>query len=243
MRIYSELADWYHLFTAPSEYAEEAANYLALIRSRLPDARTLLELGAGGGNNAWHLKRHLCCMLSDISPQMLAVSRRINPELEHVQGDMRTLRLARLFDVVFIHDAIDYMRTRDDLSQAAATAFAHTRPGGVALFLPDCTLETFQPGVSCGGNDEEKNGGLGIRYLEWWHPLQEGSNTHEVDFAFLLRDQEGVRTVHDRHVFSVFSHKIWLEILEAAGFMGIESPGLDPLLHEGQTAFLCRRPG
>lgn len=241
MRIYHErdLADWFHLLSAPSEYAEEAADYLAIIRAALPEARTLLELGAGGGNNAWHLKQHLRCTLSDLSPEMLAVSRRINPELEHIQGDMRALRLGRLFDVVFIHDAIDYMTTLADLAQAAATAYQHTRPGGVALLVPDCTLETFAPGVSCGGNDGED--GRGLRYLEWSHPPRPGTHTHEVDLALLLRDHTGVRTVHDRHAFALFSHRQWLQVLGAAGFT-VESPPLDPETHEGQTAFLCRRP-
>ena len=67
---------------------------------------TLLELGSGGGNNASHLKARFNCTLTDISPDMLALSRTLNPECEHLEGDMRTLRLGRTFDVVFIHDAI-----------------------------------------------------------------------------------------------------------------------------------------
>ena len=33
--------------------------------------------------------------LVDLSEEMLAVSRELNPECEHLQGDMRTLRLGR----------------------------------------------------------------------------------------------------------------------------------------------------
>jgi len=35
---------------------------------------------------------------------MLELSRTINPELEHLVGDMRTIRLGRTFDAVLIHD-------------------------------------------------------------------------------------------------------------------------------------------
>ena len=50
---------------------------------------------------------------------------------------MRTLRLQRQFDAVLVHDAVAYMTTRADLAAlVAATAFAHTRPGGAALFAP-----------------------------------------------------------------------------------------------------------
>src|SRR4029078_4707608 len=119
----------------------------------LPDAKTLLELGSGGGNNASHLKHHFACTLSDLSTQMLTLSRALHPGDDHARGDMLTLRLGRSFDVVFVHDAVGYLAAQDELSACVATAFAHTRPGGVALFVPDCTRETFVTGTDHGGHD------------------------------------------------------------------------------------------
>lgn len=58
---------------------------------------------------------------------MLDLSKKSNPECEHILGDMRTLRLNRTFDAVFVHDAICYMRTREDLRAAIETAFVHLR--------------------------------------------------------------------------------------------------------------------
>jgi trans-aconitate methyltransferase len=95
-------------------------------------ATTLLELGSGGGNNASYLKRWFTLTLVDASPGMLKASRRLNPECEHVRGDMRTARLGRTFDRVFIHDAIMHMTSEADLVRALRTAFIHTRPGGAA---------------------------------------------------------------------------------------------------------------
>ena len=103
----------------------------------------LLELGSGGGNNASHLKARFTCTLTDISPDMLALSQTLNPECEHLEGDMRTLRLGREFDVVFIHDAISYLTTEDDLGAAIETAAAHTRPGGLVILTPDATTENL----------------------------------------------------------------------------------------------------
>ena len=91
MRIYGDLAPWFHLLTAPTDYVVEAERYRTLILEEVPDARTLLELGSGGGNNASHLKAHFACTLADVSPQMLTLSRDLNPDCEHVLGDMRTL--------------------------------------------------------------------------------------------------------------------------------------------------------
>ena len=82
--------------------------------------------------------------LVDLSPEMLKVSKELNPQCEHIQGDMRSVRLDQEFEAVFIHDAIDYMRTAADLFQAIETAYVHCKAGGVALFAPDHTRETFK---------------------------------------------------------------------------------------------------
>jgi hypothetical protein len=110
-RLYRELASWWPLISPPEEYAEEAAFAASLLRTANPPTRTVLELGSGGGNNAFHLKNEFEMTLVDVSDEMLTVSRQLNPDCDHLRGDMRTLRLGRSFDAVFVHDAIDYMIT------------------------------------------------------------------------------------------------------------------------------------
>ena len=184
LHMYSDLAPWFHLLTHPSDYRDEAAFVTRVVDEVVVgDAQTLLELGSGGGNNASHLKARFTCTLTDLSPDMLALSRTLNPECEHLEGDMRTLRLGREFDVVFIHDAISYLTTEDDLAAAIETAAAHTRPGGVVILTPDATTEIFQPKTDHGGHDGED--GRSLRYLEWTHP-PDGS-TYAVDYLIIAR--------------------------------------------------------
>src|SRR5215210_7856412 len=114
MRLYNDLADWYRLVDPPADHAEDTAIYRQHFDHTTPGARPLMELGSGGGHNAVHMKAHYECTLVDLSPEMLAISRDLNPECEHHQGDMRTVRLCRMFDVVLVHDAVGYMTTRDD---------------------------------------------------------------------------------------------------------------------------------
>ena len=129
MKLYDELAERWPLFSAPADYAEEAAFFVrVLTEACTPAPRTVLELGSGGGNNAFHLRSKFEMTLIDLSPQMLAVSRALNPECEHHEGDMRTVNLGRTFDAVFIHDAIAYMTTTADLAAAIRTAYRHCRP-------------------------------------------------------------------------------------------------------------------
>jgi len=78
--LYSELADWFYLLTAPEDYAEEAAFYKkVLLESSQNAIHDILELGSGGGNNASHLKADFQMTLTDLSPDMLRISRRLNP--------------------------------------------------------------------------------------------------------------------------------------------------------------------
>ena len=240
MRIYGDLAPWFHLLTAPADYAVEAERYRTLIHGELPEARTLFELGSGGGNNASHLREQFTCTLSDLSPQMLTLSRELNPDCDHVLGDMRTLRLGRTFDAVFVHDAVAYLTTEDDLRACMETAFAHTRPGGVALFVPDCTRETFEPGTDHGGHDGDD--GRALRYLEWTHAPEQGETSFVVDYVVLLSEPGAdVRVVHDRHVNGLFPEHTWLYLLEGAGFTARLVPGEPTNEDAAQPVFVCRR--
>lgn len=226
MRLYQELAAWWPLLSPPPDYVEEADDLLPRLHAAAasPPA-TLLELGSGGGSLAFHLKRHLRLTLTDRSPGMLAVSRAVNPECEHLEGDMRSLRLQRTFDVVLIHDAIMYATTPGDVLAALRTAAAHLRPGGVVAVLPDYVRETFRPGSDWGGEDAPD--GRGLRYLEWcWDP-DPADDTYVVDYAFLLRTADGHVTVeHDRHIEGLFPRAQWLEWFTAAGFRATSA--IDP---------------
>ncbi|HEX7070670.1 MAG TPA: class I SAM-dependent methyltransferase, partial [Rhodothermales bacterium] len=128
--LYDDLAAWWPVLSPPAEYAEEASFYAKLLRETAePEPRTVLELGSGGGNNALHMKQWFALTLVDPAPGMLSHSREINPECEHQIGDMRTFRLGRSFDGVFIQDAICYMTSEEDLRRAIETAWVHLRPG------------------------------------------------------------------------------------------------------------------
>jgi len=216
-KLYTELASWFHLLSDPWDYAEEAefAGKTLIEASRIP-IREVLELGSGGGNNASHLKLRFEMTLVDLAPAMLELSRTINPECRHISGDMRSVRLGRQFDAVFVHDAVTYLTERDGLLECIRTAFEHCKPGGVALFLPDFIRETFQSCVHHGGHD---GAGRALRYFEWTYDPDPADTIYAVDFVYLLREGDApVRVEHDCHICGLFSRGEWLELFDQAGF-------------------------
>lgn len=221
-KMYSHLASWWPLISPVEDYRDEFAFFQPLLvpAARKP-ASTLLELGCGGGNNAFYFKamfEHVT--LTDLSADMLAVSRALNPECEHIQGDMRTLRLDRTFDAVFVHDAIDYMTTVEDLQRAITTAAVHCKPGGLALFVPDHVRETFEESTEEGGTDGVGPDGVArsLRYLEWSYDPDESDTTCITDYVYLLRENnQPVAFVHDQHTCGLFPRDVWLRFLQTAG--------------------------
>jgi SAM-dependent methyltransferase len=237
LKLYNELAKWWPLFSPPSEYVEEAEDLLPALLAA-PDAppRTLLELGAGGGSLAFHLKGSFALTLTDLSEEMLAVSRSVNPECEHLQGDMRTLELGREFDLVLVHDAIMYATDETMLSQVLATAYRHCRPGGAALLLPDCVKETFEPDSEHDGGDAPD--GRGMRWLEWsWDP-DPSDHTFVTAYSYVLREPDGRVTFEgETHLEGLFPRDTWFRLIRGAGFEVTSRP--DPWKRD---VFTCKKP-
>lgn len=214
---YGELARWWPLVSPVEEYEGEAREFLRVIVEQRPHARTALELGSGGGHNAYYFKRHFAMTLSDLSSDMLAVSRQLNPDCEHVLGDMRTLELGRTFDVVFVHDAIDYMTSETDLAASLETVYRHLAPDGLALVVPDHVKERYASATECGGSDGAD--GSALRFLEWSLDVAPSDTTGTVHYSFVLREADGsLRCLHEAHPFGLFSQATWLQLFERSGF-------------------------
>jgi len=216
-RLYHELAQWWPLISPPGQYADDAAAVAAVLRAADVAVREVLDLGSGGGHVAAHLKDRLALTLVDVSAEMLAVSRRLNPECAHQQGDMRTVRLGRAFDAVLVHDAVDYMTTEAELRQVIETAFVHCRPGGLAIFSPDHIAETFQAASGGGGSGDAAGRHASFRERAW--DPDPADTWIQAEYEFVLRGADGaVQVVRETHRLGAFSRAAWLRLLAEGGF-------------------------
>jgi SAM-dependent methyltransferase len=235
-RLYTELAGWWQLISPTEDYADEAAFFKRLFQAE--NAKTILELGSGGGNVAWFLKKDFTLTLIDISGEMLTESKKQNPELEHIEGDMRALRLGKTFDGVLIHDAIMYMTSEEDLRAALVTAYEHCKSGGAVVIVPDWVAETFRPHTTHEGEDA---GERGVRYLEWIWDADPNDTEVNYEFILALKENDALRTVVDRQVVGVFPRATWLQLLRDVGFEArvVEDPSTDG---ERTEVFLGHKP-
>jgi SAM-dependent methyltransferase len=200
------------------EYADDGAVINAIFASAAHPVQTVLDLGSGGGHVAMHIGRGRSMTLVDLSADMLDVSRQLNPDCEHVEGDMRTIRLGRQYDAVLVHDAIDYVTSQADLGRVIRTAFAHCRLGGLAVFAPDHTAETFRAGTGGGGGHDGT--GRQASFRERTSDPVPGDDWILAEYEFTLRDTDGtVQVVPEAHRLGSFRRDTWLTQLRDAGFV------------------------
>lgn len=219
MRLYDDLAYLWPLVSPPEDYAEEAGYWRRAIRNRLgPGRHRILELGAGGGHNLSHLTADFEAEAVDLSPRMLEHSRRLNPDVRHHLGDMRTILLDSVFDAVLIHDAISYMLTEDDLRAAFATSRAHLRSGGLLLVAPDLVRENFRDGMVLQWPIPPNSGGIEVQVQERISDPDPVDTMIESVITYTITQGGRRRVETDVHHTGLFPLPTWGRLLEEAGF-------------------------
>ena len=212
------MAEWWTFLTPPGTYTEEAFCFAQIMSSVAGPVHTLLELGSGVGGIAECWPDSCEITLLDLSPAMLNESQKRNPDCIHVLGDMRTHRLPQQFDAVLVHDAIMYMTDTAAVCAAIKTAADHLRPGGVLVLVPDVVKEDFQEHAITGGVDDER----ACRILEWhWDP-NDADDWYNVEFCFLYKEGDRVKSLHETHRLGLFHSRDYIRAIQSAQLIPVE---------------------
>ncbi len=211
---YNELAWTEDILADPADYEVEVAAYVDLINRNSSQAvSTLLHMGCGAGGYDVFFKRHFAVTGVDISRGMLNKAQHRHPDIEYIEGDMRTLRLGIEFDAVVIPDSIDYMVSLPELRMAIETAVAHLKPGGILLVVGK-TQEIFQNNNFAYIGERE---GLHVTLLENNYINPYHSDTYEATLVYLIRER-GELTIHTEcHKLGLFSQATWEKVFAEAG--------------------------
>lgn len=195
--IFSKYARHYDLYYAHKDYSGEVDFVLELASRFGLQPITVLDMGCGTGKHLFELvKRGLKADGFDISPEMskAARTRSVGLDVGVAQGDLRTFRNGRQYDLVLAMFAVmGYLTTNDDLMAGLKTAREHLRPGG--LFIFDCWFGSAvlaqQPEER---SHEYQNGKQTVlrKVTPFLDPIEQVVTVH---YEVISRDGDGIETV------------------------------------------------
>jgi len=214
--LYKDLSWLWPVVSPPGDYIQESLAFARLLQgSSSHPVRTLLNLGCGGGSNDFTLKRFFAITGVDLSPNMLELARKLNPNVSYLEGDMRSIRLGHTFDAVACFDAIAYMLTPTDLLAAFRTAAAHLEPGGLLITFVEETPETFEQNRTV--LSTHVAGSIEAAVVENTYDPDPRDTTFDLTFVFLVRRCGHLKTYLDQHTCGLFPMSTWTECLMQAG--------------------------
>jgi len=216
-RLYSDLAWLFPIMTPLEHYLEESELLCRTIRELCPiPARSVLHLGCGAGHNDFVLKRHFDLTGIDRSKRMLEAARRLNPEVDYRQVDMRTLELDRRYQAAVCLDALDYLRSEDELARTFKGVHRCLEPGGLFLFSVQDTRETFRQNHT--SHWAKAQGEVDLTVVENSFDPDPADTSYEYTLVFLIRKAGALQIETDRHLCGLFAEAAFLRLLEESGF-------------------------
>jgi SAM-dependent methyltransferase len=234
---FAEMADYYdELYIKPEEYQKEAEKILSLVEKyNLSDGNELLDLACGTGGHIPYWQNDYQVTGLDISPEMLASSRRKFPDIKFIRGDLTDFAIKKQFDVmVCLWGSIGFVRTLERLNQALDTFAAHLKPGGILCLSPWSTQEEFKPTIVV---ESVKYPDVRIARME--NVKLKAPGLVEVDFHHLIGRNGKVHYHHQSIEIGLFSKQQYRKAIVGVSLELIEHYQ-EPDVRFG--AFITRKP-
>lgn len=210
------VAKYYDRIYSWKPYAAEARAIAKLIRqSSRSRGQDLLDVACGTGKHLQFLKGEFHCVGADLSPAMLALARRNNPDVSFIRADMTQMNLRRQFDaIVCLFSAIGYVKTGAALRKTAGNLYRHLRVGGVAIVEPWFGRSSFRSGIphmTAYGDAKTKIARLDVSKIR--------GNLSVLEMHYLVaRKNSEVKYYVDRHELGLFGCHEVLAAMKGAGF-------------------------
>jgi SAM-dependent methyltransferase len=232
---FSQTARYYDTIYSFKDYQAEAQRLIAVIHEHLRSGgRRLLDVACGTGHHIEHLKATFDVEGLDISLELLGIARQRNPGVPFHQADMTDFHLGHEFDVVAcLFSSIGYVRTLDNLAQAAACMARHLAPGGLLIIEPWFTPETWHPDTVHGLFIDEPQ----LKIARVSTSFAEGRLSY-FDLHYLIGTPQGTEHFVERHELGLFETDEIRGLLTDLG-LGVtyDAEGLT-----GRGLFIARRP-
>jgi len=198
----SRTVQFYDKFYATKNYQAEVIYLCKKIAERCQKLdMTLLDVACGTGEHAKFFKQRFAVEGLDISPDMLALARRKNPDLRFFLGDMRDFELNGRYDVVScLFSSIGYLLSLKEVAQAVGNMKRHLNPGGVILVEPWFTPQAFREGTIHSVHLEE----MDLKLVRMSTSLRDG-RISIIDMHYLIGTSRSVEHYIEYHRLALYT--------------------------------------
>jgi SAM-dependent methyltransferase len=204
------------------DWEAEAEELTRMIRSRLPDARSLLDVACGTGAHLETFRRLFDSAEGlELSGPMREVTGKKPPGLTVHAGDMRDFDLGRTFDAVTcMGNAVACVASVRELDAAIERMVGHLVTGGVLVVEPWWFPDNFIDG-HVGGHLVREEGRVISRITR---STRQGLQTR-MEVRFTIADSSGISDFTEVLHVSLFTREEYLAAFERAGCAAEFVPG------------------
>ena len=207
-------AELYDLVYSELDYEGHAVTVEGIIRSRNPEASSLLDVACGTGKHLeiWRDRFERVAGL-DLDEALLAIAAERVPGVPLHHGDYTDFDLGEAFDAITcLFSSIGYARVPDRLDAAVAAMARHLAPGGVLVIEPWLQAEDIRLGsVRVLGRETD---GLAVARTS---VISVDGLVSDARFDYLISTPEGSEHRTEHHVMGMFTPDQFEHAFTAAG--------------------------
>lgn len=233
--MFSESAEFYdQIYSSFKDYAQEARDVAALLRTAHPACRTILDVACGTGEHARLLAEHYRFAVDglDLDPAFVRLARSKHPDGRFHQATMLDFHLGEKYDAVLcLFSSIGYAQTLANVRRALTCFREHLADDGVVVVEP-----WFQPGVLDPTRVQTRTiEAHGLRVVRIGRTEVDGRSSR-ILFDYEIHERGAIRHAREVHELGLFTTTEMLECFESAGLAAThETPGLT-----GRGIFIAR---
>ena len=210
--MFTKTAKHYDAVYANKDYEAESQIVTSMIRERVPNAQTLLDVACGTGKHLEHLSKQFDCTGVDIDTEMLGIARERVPGVPLHSGDMCEFDLNTKFDaVVCLFSSIGYTKSVERMEQAIVNMASHVNSEGVLLVEPWITPEAWLVGHI--DSETYETDEFIITRMMVAEPVERGRLVLE----YMIGDSSGISRVTETHEMGWFTHDEYVSAFKKAG--------------------------
>lgn len=208
-------AHLYDLIYSGKDYKKEATEIISMIRSRHPNAKTILDIGCGTAEHHKFLKNEFQMDGLDINEDYIRSARTKNEAGSYFVMDMTDFNLNKRYDVILcLFSAIGYVLTIEKVHSTCKHINEHLEDDGLTIVEPWFTPDTWYSGrlhMLTYDRDDIKICRMNVSETKGKRSV--------IDFHYLLTTRDkGVNHFVEHHELALYSKQEMQAAFKDAGF-------------------------